>query len=280
MYHDLWVKACKSICFQSMNCTVSDCCSCDYHIMAQLALRIRPVFWYNSHRVCVMTLLPPRQRCSSWQRSDKILTKLNPEFNYDSPNYVEPRNKRNRKQHQTSAMKHISVAAQLMGDYGPEMQAVQSSKDTVTQIDAATAQLEAQFEHVRRLESQSKPVTWFVRERELRNDLEVQNSLVEQETADEVQSYSEYLRTLHNADDIRKTKVKEAGTGQIVELLGTPDPAVPMSSVPCQGCGAKLHCQDPAVPGTIHQSTCSLNCHVLSFVRQSNTVIVSRLHGK
>ncbi|XP_008471913.1 nitric oxide-associated protein 1 [Diaphorina citri] len=30
---------------------------------------------------------------------------------------------------------------------------------------------------------------------------------------------------------------------------GTPDPSIPASTVPCGGCGAHLHCQDPSIPG-------------------------------
>lgn len=33
------------------------------------------------------------------------------------------------------------------------------------------------------------------------------------------------------------------------EMFGSPDPSIPMSKVPCAGCGANLHCQDPAIPG-------------------------------
>ncbi|XP_038256825.1 nitric oxide-associated protein 1 [Dermochelys coriacea] len=32
-------------------------------------------------------------------------------------------------------------------------------------------------------------------------------------------------------------------------VTGRPDPAVPPSGVSCSGCGAELHCRDPAVPG-------------------------------
>ncbi|KAK7110305.1 hypothetical protein V1264_014200 [Littorina saxatilis] len=33
------------------------------------------------------------------------------------------------------------------------------------------------------------------------------------------------------------------------KVKGTPDPSVPASDVPCSGCGATLHCQDPILPG-------------------------------
>ncbi|KAL8613074.1 hypothetical protein ACOMHN_035015 [Nucella lapillus] len=33
------------------------------------------------------------------------------------------------------------------------------------------------------------------------------------------------------------------------KIKGTPDPSIPVSDVPCSGCGAELHCQDPVIPG-------------------------------
>ena len=33
--------------------------------------------------------------------------------------------------------------------------------------------------------------------------------------------------------------------------FGTFDMSVPVSEVPCGGCGAMLHCQDPAIPGNL-----------------------------
>ena len=36
-----------------------------------------------------------------------------------------------------------------------------------------------------------------------------------------------------------------------VWVTGTPDPAVPMSDVPCPGCGAMLQCQRTRKPGFI-----------------------------
>lgn len=38
---------------------------------------------------------------------------------------------------------------------------------------------------------------------------------------------------------------------KVVEFYGTPDPTVPMSKVPCHGCGALLHCQGPGIPGYV-----------------------------
>ena len=38
-------------------------------------------------------------------------------------------------------------------------------------------------------------------------------------------------------------------------IFGTPDPSVPVSDIPCGGCGANLHCQDSAIPGFVPQET-------------------------
>ena len=34
-----------------------------------------------------------------------------------------------------------------------------------------------------------------------------------------------------------------------INMIGTPDPRIPMSDIPCQGCGACLHCTDQSIPG-------------------------------
>ena len=46
-------------------------------------------------------------------------------------------------------------------------------------------------------------------------------------------------------------EVEETGetTSETTAVFGTPNPNIPISSVPCPGCGARLHCQDPAIPG-------------------------------
>lgn len=47
--------------------------------------------------------------------------------------------------------------------------------------------------------------------------------------------------------DVIPAKIPEGDTA--FEVFGSPDPTIPMSNVPCAGCGANLHCQDPAIPG-------------------------------
>ncbi len=51
-------------------------------------------------------------------------------------------------------------------------------------------------------------------------------------------------------------------------MFGNPDPDVPMSNVPCSGCGAELHCRNPHTAGLCIMSvvTCSVSEQV--FVEQ------------
>ncbi|XP_062984507.1 nitric oxide-associated protein 1 [Elgaria multicarinata webbii] len=46
---------------------------------------------------------------------------------------------------------------------------------------------------------------------------------------------------------LQERRGKPAGQGH--KVAGRPDPSVPSSGVSCSGCGAELHCRDPAVPG-------------------------------
>lgn len=38
---------------------------------------------------------------------------------------------------------------------------------------------------------------------------------------------------------------------EIQSTYGTPNPKVPVSEVPCNGCGAHLHCKEPSIPGYV-----------------------------
>ncbi|XP_075221694.1 uncharacterized protein LOC142324685 [Lycorma delicatula] len=63
---------------------------------------------------------------------------------------------------------------------------------------------------------------------------------------------------------------------------GTPDSTIPMSNVPCGGCGALLHCQDPGIPGYLPSeifSSCtvqdlrSITCQRCHFMKNYNTAL-------
>nr|XP_003700478.1 PREDICTED: nitric oxide-associated protein 1 [Megachile rotundata]XP_012154157.1 PREDICTED: nitric oxide-associated protein 1 [Megachile rotundata] len=68
---------------------------------------------------------------------------------------------------------------------------------------------------------------------------------------------------------------------------GTPDPASPVSSVPCGGCGALLHCKDAKIPGYLPSElfsnqaeedlklTICQRCHFLKFYKAALKVNVS-----
>ena len=175
---------------------------------------------------------------------------LNPTLEHYSPNYAAPRRQRAAStDKRESAVDGVSLTAQMMATLDNEMTELSETQERVSESATSVARLEEQWERARRLQVRAQPATWFVRQQEVVNDLEVHNRVVEEAAAQEVSSYAEYLQSLHDSSAAQKTKVKVAGTGEVVELLGTPDPEVPMSRVPCQGCGANLHCQDPSVPG-------------------------------
>jgi GTP-binding protein EngB required for normal cell division len=63
---------------------------------------------------------------------------------------------------------------------------------------------------------------------------------------------------------------------------GTPNPSVPVSQVPCGGCGAHLHCQSPSLPGYLPQeifSVCDKHrlrsqlCQRCRFLREHNVAL-------
>ncbi|XP_074641986.1 nitric oxide-associated protein 1-like [Tubulanus polymorphus] len=48
---------------------------------------------------------------------------------------------------------------------------------------------------------------------------------------------------------ITKTMTREESEDRYLDRYGSADPSVPFSNIPCSGCGAILHCQDPHYPG-------------------------------
>ncbi|KAL3864046.1 hypothetical protein ACJMK2_005758 [Sinanodonta woodiana] len=70
---------------------------------------------------------------------------------------------------------------------------------------------------------------------------------VEMDDVDQNEDNSDYLETFtFESPSQTKRKKKEVPT-----IVGTPDPSVPLSDVPCGGCGALLHCKDHGIPGYI-----------------------------
>ena len=49
--------------------------------------------------------------------------------------------------------------------------------------------------------------------------------------------------------DREETEEQEEANAKEESYSGVPDPKVPISTTPCSGCGALLHCQDPGIPG-------------------------------
>lgn len=67
-----------------------------------------------------------------------------------------------------------------------------------------------------------------------------------------------------------------------VGVYGTPDPSVPVSKIPCHGCGALLQCAEPSLPGYLPSEIFAnqradylktITCQRCHFLRHYNTVI-------
>lgn len=72
----------------------------------------------------------------------------------------------------------------------------------------------------------------------------------DQTKGDRLSNADELFETVN--DSRSRTSVADPGSGKKkVGFYGTPDPSVPMSNIPCHGCGALLHCQDPGVSGYV-----------------------------
>ncbi|XP_053601970.1 nitric oxide-associated protein 1 [Plodia interpunctella] len=71
-----------------------------------------------------------------------------------------------------------------------------------------------------------------------------------------------------------------------VTQYGTPDPSLGVSSVPCGGCGALLHCSDPSIPGYLPSELFSgrdqlelksMECQRCHFLKQYNIALDVRV---
>ncbi|KAF7236481.1 Nitric oxide-associated protein 1, partial [Varanus komodoensis] len=82
-------------------------------------------------------------------------------------------------------------------------------------------------------------------------DAERKQLAPEKEHAQPREAKSEVLPERTRSERLRQRlqERRRKAAGGEHKVSGRPDPSVPTSGVSCSGCGAELHCQDPAVPG-------------------------------
>nr|CAD7426674.1 unnamed protein product [Timema monikensis] len=87
-----------------------------------------------------------------------------------------------------------------------------------------------------------------------------------------------WMADYEHFDDAQLFDVSES----VQSNYGTPDRSIPVSSVPCGGCGALLHCQDPGIPGYLPSElyTCyskselrSITCQRCHFMKHYNMAL-------
>ncbi|XP_055852770.1 nitric oxide-associated protein 1 [Episyrphus balteatus] len=77
------------------------------------------------------------------------------------------------------------------------------------------------------------------------NDLEHDQVVMPKQTSERSEPPQQWM----NDYEFYENTLNE--NGEIVSNYGTPDPLVPASRVPCNGCGAHLHCTKAVIPGYI-----------------------------
>ena len=82
--------------------------------------------------------------------------------------------------------------------------------------------------------------------REAQEALEA-TSVDEEYDVDDDDDYVEEVSFITKSEAAALEKNEKLKSAQL--LFGTPDPTIAMSDIPCCGCGAKLHCKDPGIPG-------------------------------
>ncbi|VVC87021.1 unnamed protein product [Leptidea sinapis] len=76
------------------------------------------------------------------------------------------------------------------------------------------------------------------------------NTVKELENEFDSSNIKKWMTNYEYFDDTRlKEELDEEEDNDWIKLYGTSDPHSTISNVPCGGCGALLHCNDPAIPG-------------------------------
>ncbi|KAH3782506.1 hypothetical protein DPMN_160423, partial [Dreissena polymorpha] len=91
---------------------------------------------------------------------------------------------------------------------------------------------------------------------EIREQIEVLKQMKEQMKS-EVKDYKHQLKQT-NVEDVHENEQDDMYV-QKSYMLGTPNEKSELSEVPCGGCGAMLHCLDPAIPGFVPQEVYKTN---------------------
>ena len=113
----------------------------------------------------------------------------------------------------------------------------EKSTNKLTSLDAKLAELDQLIKH------REKAYQSYMEELE-RGELETydENTRSEEESGKYVEEVSLQERT--------KIELSRSKVGSVL-VTGTPDPTVPISDIPCPGCGAMLQCQKSRMPGFI-----------------------------
>lgn len=108
--------------------------------------------------------------------------------------------------------------------------------------------------------------------------------------------YSRYMKVLQNNDEeikvnedervpknwLKDYELYDESEEEIESTYGTPDQNVPVSDVPCSGCGALLHCKESSIPGYVPSELFSgltpnelktIHCQRCHFLVNYNTAI-------
>ena len=85
-------------------------------------------------------------------------------------------------------------------------------------------------------------------------------SVDEEYDDDDNDDYVEEITFITKSEAAALEKNEKLKSAQL--LFGTPDATVPISDIPCCGCGAMLHCKDPGIPGRRENLPTVTWCHI------------------
>ncbi len=121
-----------------------------------------------------------------------------------------------------------------------------------------TPKLESDFEELEELLTEKQKQYNFVVSQDTEPEFKENEEITNKSQDSENDDYAEVIEVDekgHTKLKLEKTLEVSFDSGIYDIYSGTPDMSVPITNIPCPGCGANLHCQEPAIPGYIPSKT-------------------------
>lgn len=96
---------------------------------------------------------------------------------------------------------------------------------------------------------------YFLEENQTPKSSDEKHTLLNSKEASELDfEIEEVAKEIESSLFVEQTELEDSDdedNSGVQDIFSGPDPSIPITNVPCSGCGAMLHCQNPGIPGYI-----------------------------